>query len=292
MHLFLRSVGFLGIDSKRQEEKFIKQAVRDAIASDSVCFDEKRQCGLIRVCCGDGFGILIKGSYHKTRKFQMEYYYPYLEAAGVTGCEEIIVERHADKDSYAIICDEVRAGVTLIFYLENILDYYKYMKPAQNSIMDRTVSLSAFSRNGCVLLPVLKSDSQIKKCEKETLVRNKLIAAARQGDEDAMESLTIEEMDTYNRISERIRREDVYSIVDTTFMPCGVECDQYSVIGTILECDLRSNIMTGEEVWVMVLECNDFTFRTIINKEDLFGEPQVGRRFKGKVWMCAHINFE
>jgi hypothetical protein len=75
-------------------------------------------------------------------------------------------------------------------------------------------------------------------------------------------------------------------------MPCGVECDQYSVIGTILECDLRSNIMTGEEVWVMVLECNDFTFRTIINKEDLFGEPQVGRRFKGKVWMCAHINFE
>jgi len=39
------------------------------------------------------------------------------------------------------------------------------------------------------------------------------------GDETAIESLTIEDIDTYSKISRRIRREDVFTIVDSCFMP-------------------------------------------------------------------------
>lgn len=292
MHLFLKSIGFKKIDNESREDKLIKQAIREAVASDAVIYDEKHECGVIKVPYGDGFGLIIKGNYNERGRFKPEYYHPYLESDCMVNCDEITVERHADKDSYAIICDEVKIGVTLIFYLENISDYYKYKYSPNNVVMGRSVTISAFSRDGVILLPLLKSDSQIKKCQKETLVRNKLIAAARQGDETAMESLTIDEMDTYNKITNRIRREDLYSIVDTTLMPCGVECDQYAVIGTILDCKLRCNTVTNEEVWIMVIDCNDIVCRMIINSSDLLGEPQVGRRFKGRLWMCAHINFD
>ena len=49
------------------------------------------------------------------------------------------------------------------------------------------------------------------------------MAAAREGDEEAMESLTLEDIDTYSMISKRIMTEDILSIVDTYFMPYGID---------------------------------------------------------------------
>ena len=98
-------------------------------------------------------------------------------------------------------------------------------------------------------------------------------------------------MDIYNAISKKIRTEDVLSLVDTCFMPYGVECDQYSVLGEILECSETKNRLTGEELWMIVLSCNDLIFEVCINKKDLYGEPLPGRRFKGTIWMQGIINF-
>ena len=61
-----------------------------------------------------------------------------------------------------------------------------------------------------------------------------LMNAAKNGDQDAIESLTIEDMDLYSMVSRRIYREDVFSIVDTFFMPYGMECDQYQIMGNIV----------------------------------------------------------
>ena len=43
----------------------------------------------------------------------------------------------------------------------------------------------------------------------------------------------MEDMDTYSMISRRIVREDIFTIVDSYFMPYGMECDQYNVMGEI-----------------------------------------------------------
>ena len=34
-----------------------------------------------------------------------------------------VIERHADKESFAGACDDLRIGVTLIFYLQNAAEY-------------------------------------------------------------------------------------------------------------------------------------------------------------------------
>lgn len=41
----------------------------------------------------------------------------------------------------------------------------------------------------------------------------------------------------------------------------------------------------------MTLECNDMDLDICINEKDLLGEPDVGRRFKGVIWLQGNINF-
>lgn len=111
------------------------------------------------------------------------------------------------------------------------------------------------------------------------------------GNEEAIESLTLEDMDTYTTISRKIHKEDVFSLVDTYFMPYGVECDQYSILGEIIDVREEVNRITGEQLVIMSLECNELTFDVCINRKDLYGEPAVGRRFKGVIWLQGYINF-
>ena len=158
-------------------------------------------------------------------------------------------------------------------------------------IKGTTLTLSALSIKGSIILPIVKNEKEVQRVKKASIKRNKLIAAARKGDEDAIESLTLEDMDTYSSISRKILKEDVFSLVDTYFMPYGVECDQYSILGEILEFSMINNRLTGEKIYVMKLSCNDLQFDICINAMDLYGEPQVGRRFKGIIWMQGFINF-
>ena len=121
-------------------------------------------------------------------------------------------------------------------------------------------------------------DKEAVKVEKETAKnRNHLMAAARDGDEEAMENLTMEDMDTYSMITQRVGKEDIFSIVDTYFMPYGIQCDQYSILGEILEEYSFKNIFTGEEIVQMTVESNNLQFDVCINRKDLLGELPGGR---------------
>ena len=51
-----------------------------------------------------------------------------------------------------------------------------------------------------------------------------LLNAARNGDKEAIESLTMEEMDIYSKVNMRIATEDIFTLVDTYLMPYGLDC--------------------------------------------------------------------
>lgn len=68
-----------------------------------------------------------------------------------------------------------------------------------------------------------------------------MIDAAKAGDIEAMEQLTLEDMDTYTAVSSRSKKEDLFTIVTSYFMPHSVECDKYSVLGKII------NVMEAEQ---------------------------------------------
>ncbi len=291
MHKFMRAIGFSKLTDRREQQKLITDIIVNAAHRSYTSNGEET---ILAEFCEDfaqDIGIAVCGEFDAEDKFTYDYFYPYLRGTGVSSYEDVSVERHAEKESYAGICDDIKVGVSLIFYLQNIVPYVKAQHSDMLPIRGTTLTLSGLSISGSILLPIVKNEREKQKLQKATMNRNQLIAAARKGDEDAIESLTLEDMDTYTSISKKILTEDVFSLVDTYFMPYGVECDQYSVMGEILDISSRVNRITGEEIYVMRLNCNDLQFDICINKQDLYGEPQVGRRFKGIIWMQGYINY-
>ena len=209
----------------------------------------------------------------------------------MTSYEDITIERHSAEESYAGICDEIKVGVTLIFYLQNMVPYIKARNTDSLPMKGTSLTLSALSVQGSIMMPLKKNERDIIKTKKASVSREQLMKAARSGDEEAIESLTLEDMDTYTSISKKIHQNDIYTIVDTYFMPYGVECDLYSIMGEILSVEEVVNCVTNEKIIKMSLLCNELTFDVCINKEDLYGEPEVGRRFKGVIWLQGYINF-
>ena len=235
-------------------------------------------------------GICSRGEIQK-EFFEFEYYYPYFDGRGITTYEDVYIERQAEKECYMGACDDSRVGVTIIFYLQNMTEYLKIINDASSTKRKSSLTLSALSVDGKILFSVSKNQEQVKQDKEDSINRTKLIEKAKQGDEQAMESLTLDDIDTYSMISRRIIHEDVFTIVDTYFMPYGMECDKYSILGEILEVAIRINRLTQEELYIMKLSCNELVFDVCINKKDLLGEPMAGRRFKGTVWLQGKINF-
>lgn len=292
MHRYLRAIGFSNLKSRLQVNNLLAYVIQNA--------DEKKYTSTndmdimfaeYSMDFAENLGITVRGEFNEENQFVFDYYFPYSRGTQISSYEDISIERHAEKESYAGICDDVKVGVSLIFYLQNVISYLKIKNANRLPIKGTSLILSALSVDGTILLPLEKKESDLKKTKKESINRSKLIAAARNGDEDAMESLTLEDIDTYTNISRKILKQDVFTLVDTYFMPYGVECDQYSVLGEIVDYQFVENKMTKEEICQMTICCNDLYFDVSINKKDLLGEPKTGRRFKGVIWMQGHINF-
>lgn len=286
MHKFLKSIGFSDLKKKDLEiilNEIIARPQMVKVTKDS----EGNEFAELSKEFATNVGITVRGNYLENDKFEMEYYYPYFYGTSLTTQEEITVEKHSEKESYAGVCEDSNIGVTLIFYLQNIADYLseKNRRPSGQKMYG--AYLSGLSVDGSILLPIEKFKEKANKCRYSE--RSQLVAQAREGNEEAIENLTLEDMDMYSILSRRVMNEDIFSIVSSTFMPYGIESDQYSILGEILDYTIVENSITKEHIYCMKIECNDLIFDVCINSKDLIGEPAVGRRFKGNIWIQGSV---
>ena len=291
MHKYLRAVGFSHLKDRKELTNLITSSIQNAQKRNYVTTGDNVILAEFAREYAEGIGIAVCGEFDDEDKFIYEYYYPYLIPSAVSTEEDINVERHAATYSYAGVCNEPRVGVTLIFYLQNMVPYVKYENEGKFPVRGTDLSLSALSIKGQILMPIAMTEEEKEVARKKNNYRNKLINNARKGDETAIESLTLDDMDLYTTLSKKIRKQHIYTLVDTYFMPYGVECDHYSVLGEILDTKKVINHFTDETVHIMRIGCNGLEFDVCINEEDLLGEPATGRRFKGNIWMQGVINF-
>ena len=59
----------------------------------------------------------------------------------------------------------------------------------------------------------------------------------------------------------------------------------------IVESILQENGIPDDFKYLMSIESNNMQFDVCINRKDLLGDPQVGRRFKGTVWLQGKLQF-
>lgn len=292
MHSYLRAIGFgETVKTEHDVELLLEDIFRNYEHRTAVKLeDEHRAFVELSKSFGPEIGIKLCGEIDE-HGFHRQYYFPYLTGSGITTSEDLTLERKVNGDSFTGVCEDGRAGVSLIFYLQNPGEFLRESISRHLKGNRVTTTFSGLSLNGMILLPVKKNEQKREEQTQYFSKRSSLVAAAKNGNQEAIENLTLEDMDLYTMLSRRVTTEDVLSIVDTSFMPYGMECDQYQIIGTILFYTKIFNSYTRETLYQMTVECNGMTFDLCINKKDLLGEPEVGRRFKGSVWLQGKINF-
>ncbi len=285
MHSYLRAIGFSKFKSRKQLEQVYYCALREANRKVITTISVDTSLIQLEKDFGPSMGLALIGEYDINGEVSIEHYYPYIKGDSFIEYENISIEKQTDKESYAGVCEDYRLGMTMIFYLLNIADYAKSQWFNYSNRHLTQVKFSGLSINGTVLLGVNRNKEQLLHEKELQNMHNNLLSAAMHGDAEAIENLTMEEMDIYTSLTARVRNEDILSIVDTSFMPCGVECDHYMVIGNILKVSEIINDYTGEMVYNLLVETNDIIMNIGINSLDLQGEPKEGRRFRGEVWL-------
>lgn len=291
MHQYLKAIGFGNLHTKKELKKILKQVEENFTHQMVVSYNESTEYCELQKEYGQDIGITLCGELDEEENFDADYYFPYFEGSGITTYTDVIVEKRIEKEQYVGICEDPKVGISLIFHLQNGVEYIKEKRMGLISNTNTAVTFSGLALSGTILLPVKKSEEQIQNERESSKNRKNLLNAARSGDQTAIETLTLDDIDTYSRVSRRLMSEDIFSIVDTYFMPYGVECDLYSIMGEILAVRERKNHLTGESLYQMKLNVNELQFDICVPKKEVLGEPEMGRRFKGTIWLQGYLNF-
>ena len=291
MHQYLKAIGFDNIRTRKDliqlldnvKNNFTHQTIVSYRPEEDFCEYQKEY--------GQCIGITMCGELDERENFDQAYYFPYFEGSGITTYAEIVVERKIEKEQYVGMCEDSKIGISLIFTLQNGIEYMREYQAGFISGLTTSVTFSGLALSGTILLPVIKNEQQMKNDKAAADNRMMLQSAARNGDQTAIETLTLDDIDTYSKVSRRLANEDVFSIVDTYFMPYGVECDLYSIMGEILAVRERQNTATGARLYQMKLNVNELQFDVCVPADSVMGEPEIGRRFKGTIWLQGYINF-
>lgn len=293
MHKYLRAIGYSEPLNRTDRLNMLGDAVSKstyrAYTTDED--DEDSMLAQFRMDFGEGYGIAVFGQFDSDNEFECISMIPYIRNRRISSLDELSVERKIDGYSFAGTIDDLNIGTSLIFHVLNPIDCMKNENTRTVSPDGATVSLSALSVKGTVMLPIEKTDLDRQSERQRNMQHKSLMGRARRGDEDAMKVLSAEEMDTYTVVVNRLQEDDIFTLVDSYVIPTGSECDLYSVLGEIVECRETINPMTLEKIYVMLVDFNTLQIRICINYKDLFGEPAVGRRFRGTIWLQGNINF-
>ena len=211
-------------------------------------------------------GMTVCGEFDENGDFHPDYSFPYLRGNHITSFDDVNLERHADKQSFAGAVDDPRVGITIIFYVINMGQILCKCGLVSPDDKFEGVKITGLAREGKIILPAIKNewwDKQVTKSLKDHI--------------------------KHSMLQRRVEKEDILSIVETNFMPYGIECDQYTIVGTIMDVQKLKNDMSEEEVWKMELSVCNMSIDVCINAESLIGEPSVGRRFRGQIWLQGTV---
>lgn len=123
MHKFLRAAGFSMYQKKKDIEKLLDLLETQPSVTKCVQIDEETNVCEMRTEIAPGIGLSIVGELNEEGDFEREFYFPYVECAQESSTAECSVQRHVEKETYAGMVDESCVGISLIFYVQNFLDY-------------------------------------------------------------------------------------------------------------------------------------------------------------------------
>ncbi len=290
MHKYLKSIGFSQYTTSKQRLALKKEVIEQASRKEVYELENGEYIFCYEKDYGECFGLCLIKIGQSEEDSEIDSFYPYVRGYHYLFNNKIDIEPSSDQEGFYGCCDDNNIGIPMIFRINNPIGYRKLKDHHTEQYEMNCVTLSGIASDGVVLLPIEKDEYQIKYERRENELRNNMIDAAKSGDMEAIEKLTIDDMSTYTCVNLRSKREDIFSIVSSYFMPHTVECDKYAVLGEITDTVAMKNKLTGETVYYISVDCNSIEFELIINEKDIMGVPEKGRRFKGHVWMQGQMD--
>jgi hypothetical protein len=291
MHKYLKSIGFSHYQKRSDIHNLLEQLqVENRHRAIFVPMENGEKFWEIRAEVDKNIGICMSGYVDERGEFIREIYFPYGFSEEMSIHSSCTVQRHIDNEQYSGMLEDGRLGMSLIFRVSNVA---KYLEKRRNnlSVQIDGVGLFAWTDKATILLPVQKTKEQINIARERSVKRTLLMNALRNDMEEVIEQLSMEEMEIYSNATRRLETEDLYSIVDNSFIPHGVECDIYLLLGEIVHIEEKRNALTMEELYDLTVECNHIFFHLGVLKQSLRGEPAVGRRIKAKIWLEGNLHF-
>ena len=291
MHTFYESVGFSKIVDAVEIEKLMRDTVMHFDKRTIFKNERDSMCGEFVKDYADHMGLTVVGEFDHEGNFHPGYVFPFFYAKTVSMKQIADYEKHSANDSYGGICEDPRIGTSIIFYLSNLGDYMVYRDKDELMTKPVPICYAALAKKGTIVLPIYKTPREEEEGLRAREEYLRLVSDAREGNEEAIEALTEDDMNNYSILSKRVQKEDILSIVDTYFQPYGIECDIYNICGNVLSSEKVQNSYTGENVWKLQIEACDVYFDLCINENRLEGEPIKGSRFRGVIWLQGAVQF-
>ena len=101
MHAYLKTIGFSKIKTTKELQEILRDVVENYDRKKIVETEEHHLFAEFSKEYAYDCGITVCGEIDENNRFQMEYYYPYFEGGQISSYEEVSVERHVDKESFA-----------------------------------------------------------------------------------------------------------------------------------------------------------------------------------------------
>ncbi|MBO4309809.1 MAG: DUF3881 family protein [Lachnospiraceae bacterium] len=290
MNRYFRAVGFLNNFSIQEYEKIVEDIMfrpEGSVIADNI----QAKYFIMDKCldCGEDFGICVRMIKDSRGNIHRDCVFPYFRSEEYFEHDDCSFEKKISGEEFLGVYEDFSLGENIFFYVQNVDELYR-RKNLKNTKC--SVAISGLSIAGNVILPIKKDENERESAKEFNRKRTNLLNKANDGDHNAFATVRYDDILTNVTVSEQVFIEsmDIYTVVDSSFIPCGAECDLYSVLGEIVDFQMKTNALSGEKVYILKVSVKGVVLTVCINEKDLFGEPQIGFRFKGTVWLQGRVN--
>ncbi len=230
--------------------------------------------------------LLVRAVIKEEKVLDVRLFMPVALKGAFIKSENVDVSYSSENISAFAFTESEGGGIPVNFLLSNAEDY-------EDAIIHKSkvrgVYLSAFSNEGMIVLPI-EDDVFFDESGEENAktVSNHFMESAGMRDISMSEEEYYEEM---SFIRDLLKTEDVLSVLEVYLFPVENIDAMYSLLGIIEDVKKETIRDSDGFIYCLRLRTMGLKLDLLINEKDLLGEPKVGMRFKGNVWLQGRIDF-
>mgnify|MGYP002869145660 CR=1 FL=1 len=143
MHSYFRAIGFSKLKNKIEQNTLIKTVLKKSAERTEIEIGSDTRLIQVNHNIGKGFGLTVIAEADSNGTVMVDNSFPYCNGNFFTIQSDIEIEGHTDTEAYSGVSDDFTLGITLIYKLQNVVDYVRtiwlnnyFKKPKMAQLMD------------------------------------------------------------------------------------------------------------------------------------------------------------